>query len=174
MKKVPYSLWLLPALPVRNDLAQLIENLSGRLGTPRFEPHVTLAAPVETHEAEIIATTQEIAASLAPLSIRFEGIGQTDAYFRCLFLRAEKRPDLLATHERACARLGRPPEPDFMPHLSLVYGKLTHEVKAALTEDISPRVPSTIVVDRLGICPVVGSVDTWKVLGPFTLTGKRV
>lgn len=173
MKRIPCSLWLLPALPVQSELARRIENLGLRLSTPRFEPHMTLTAPVDLLEGEIIAAAREIAASLAPLTIRFDGIGQTDAYFRCLFLRAEKRRDLLAAHEHACAQLGRAPEADFMPHLSLVYGKLTQETKAALTEEITPRAPTTIVADRVGICGLVGSPDAWKVIGPFALTGKH-
>ena len=172
MEKTSYSLWLLPSLAVRGALAQAIHDLSRRLSTPTFEPHITLAAPAQAAEAEIVAHAERFAANLASVPIRFDGIGHTEAYFRCLFLRAEKSAVLLAAHRQACAELGRPPEADYMPHLSLVYGRLDTGAKLKLIEEIGRRLPTSILSDRLGVCTMVGPPDAWKVRS-FPLRGAR-
>jgi 2'-5' RNA ligase len=174
MKKAPYSLWLMPSPTVRGGLAELIDALSRRLGTPRFEPHITLAAPNNATEVNAVTRTTGLAEELAPISIRFEGVGYTDAYFRCLFLRAEKSVELLAAHQFACERLGQPPEAEFMPHLSLVYGTLHQTMKEKLIVEIDPWFPKTLLADRVCLCPIIGPPGAWKLVGPFPLKGKAI
>jgi 2'-5' RNA ligase len=174
MKKLPYSLWLMPAPTVRAVLAELIDTLGRRLGTPRFEPHITLAAPNNAMEADAVARARDLAEQLAPISIRFDGVGYADAYFRCLFLRAEKSAELIAAHRYACELLGQPPEVEFMPHLSLVYGKFDRALKENLTIEIGTRLPQALSADRVGLCAIAGPPDGWQVIGPYPLTGKAL
>src|SRR5205823_12276016 len=123
----------------------------------------TLATPAAPR-AEIVAHAKRLAATLAPVPIRFDGIGHTEAYFRCLFLRAEKSAPLLAAHRQACAELSQPPEADYMPHLNLVFGKIETAVKQKLIEEIANRLPSSLVADRLGLCVVAGPPNAWNVI----------
>lgn len=165
------ALWLMPPLPLRERFAELIDALSRRLGTPRFEPHITLAAPSVTTETDAISRVKQLAARLAPVPIHLIGAGHTDAYFRCLYLRAEKAAPLLAAHRLACHELDQPVETDFMPHLSLVYGTIETPLKEKIIQEIAGRFPEHFAADRLCLCVIAGSPADWRLIGPFQLTG---
>lgn len=167
-----YSLWLRPAAPTAARFTQLIEALSDRLGTPRFEPHLTLSGVPSTTEADAIARTERLAAQLEPVPIHLVGAGRTDTYFRCLFLRAEKTQPLLAAHRVASAGMQQPIEADFMPHLSLVYGTLEPSVKEKIIEEIDGRFPRNFLADSVSLCAIDGSPAEWRPIGPFLLTGR--
>lgn len=172
MTATSYALWLRPDAASAATFAQLIEALSHRLGTPRFQPHMTLSGVASTTEADAIARSKRLAAALAPVPIHLIGAGHTDAYFRCLFLRAEKTPPLLAAHRLASAEMQQPTDADFMPHLSLVYGALATPVKEKIIEELDSRFPRNFLADSISLCAIAGAPDEWRPIGPFFLTGE--
>lgn len=166
-----YSIWLMPPSPVRARFARLIDTLSRRLGTPRFDPHVTLCGTADLHENDMLARVEGLAARLAPVPIRLTEVGYTDEYFRCLFVVAERSEQLLAAHRVACEAFGKPPAADFMPHLSLVYGELARERKEQIIGEIGRRFDAGFVADGISLCVPAGLPPHWRLLGPFPLTG---
>ena len=167
-----YSLWLTPPPPVYARFARLIAALSRRLGTPRFPPHITLAGAGAEREEDAIARAKALAATLAPVPVRLLDIGYSDAYFRCLFIRAERSPALLAAHRAAARALGGEVSDDFMPHLSLVYGNLPVERKKTLIAEIGRRFDLEFTAAQTTLCLPAGEPDGWRTLGPFPLGGE--
>lgn len=167
-----FFLWLLPPAPTSERFASLIGELSRRLGTPRFEPHITLIGPVDSSLDEIVTRLTALAESLPPVPVRLTGAGGTEEYFRCLFMRAARDPLLLAAHAAASGRFGRPPEAGFMPHLSLVYGKLRPRQKQKIIEEIGARFDMAFEVKQIGVCLPDGPADQWRLLRTFALTGR--
>lgn len=167
-----YSLWLRPAPAVAARCAELIDTWARHLGTPRFEPHLTFGAVTATTDAEATARALQLATRLAPVPIHLVGAGHTDAYFRCLYLRAEKTPQLLAAYRLACEELQQPVAGDFMPHVSLVYGTLATSVKEKIIAEIDGNFPKDFFADSISLCVTAGSPDHWRSLGPFSLTGR--
>ncbi len=161
----------MPPAAVRERFGRLIDALSQRLGTPRFHPHVTLCGTGDYTEADVRARTAALAARLAPVPIHLTEVGYTEEYFRCLYIKAERSPALLAAHATACAHFGRPAVPDFMPHLSLVYGELSREQKEKIIAEIGRRFDLTFCADAISLCWPAGTPESWRVLGPFPLTG---
>lgn len=167
-----YSLWLRPAAAAAARFAELIDTWAHRLGTPRFEPHITFGTVAATTDAEAAARTRQLAARLGPVPIHLVGAGHTDAYFRCLYLRAEKTPQLLAAYRQACAELEQPVAADFMPHVSLVYGTLATSLKEKIVAEIDGTFPKNFFADGISLCVTAGSPDDWRSLGPFSLNGR--
>ena len=168
----PLYLWLLPPASVQATFAGFIERLAQRFGTAGFIPHITLAGSLDLPADETVRRTAELAARLDPVAIRLTGIGATDEYFRCLFMRAEHSAALLATHETACAQLARPPEKEFMPHLSLIYGKLSQDQKNHIIDEIGNRLDIAFIADRIGLCRASGSPAQWQLSHTYSLTGR--
>jgi 2'-5' RNA ligase len=169
-----FFLWLLPPTPVCDRFASLIDTLSRRWGTPRFSPHITLVGSLDSPLDEIVARLTTLAADLAPVPVRLTHLGWTEQYFRCLFMRAERTPPLLAAHETASARLDRPTDADFMPHLSLIYGNLHAEQKQKVVEEIAGRFNTAFEADHIGLCLADGPPEQWQLLRTFALTGHPV
>jgi 2'-5' RNA ligase len=162
------SVWLVPEGDARETLAALIADLSRRHGTPSFEPHVTILGGVGGGEGEVLRRGALLAASLRPLTIRLAALGRSDEYFRCLFLEAEASPDLLAAHERASDWLGARDGAAFLPHLSLLYGRLSaQDAPEALG---SVALPLAFEVRRLEMHRTEGAVPEWRRLAVHPLS----
>lgn len=166
-----YSLWLMPPTAVHAHFAALIASLSERLGTPRFEPHLTLAGGVFASPADALTRVAGLAARRPPVPVRLTQAGYTDAYFRCLFVHAELSPELHALERAAADALGQPVDADFMPHLSLVYGHLERERKEAILGEIGRRFDIEFETDRLALYAPEGEPAEWRSVGEFRLSG---
>jgi 2'-5' RNA ligase len=165
------SLWLLPEPGVREGLAHAIDALASRLGTPRFEPHLTLLGAIERPEAEVLARVRDLAAVCPPLELPVLGIDGVDDPFRCLFLRLSATPALQQLREAAEAALpGREGRP-FDPHVSLVYGELSAEARSGLAREIG-HWPPVVRFDVLRAQVTRGPVSAWCRLGLAPLAGR--
>jgi hypothetical protein len=165
------SLWLVPADDVRVRLAERIGDFARRLGTPRFEPHVTLLGGINVPGESVIEKTQTLIPEFEPIHLRLTRPGRRDEFFRCLFLEVAPTPALTDAHRRARALFGKSDEPPFFPHLSLVYGTLAPEAKNALLleleQDASWRAKAC--ASELWVVLTEGTVDEWRVLAKLPM-----
>lgn len=172
--RAPYSLWLMPPLGERSRFATIIQNLSRRFQTFHFEPHITLSAPKDTTESEVLKRAREIASRLAPVPIRLENVGYTDAYFRCLFFQAEKSRALLDAHHVAATHLNGEHEPNFIPHLSLLYAEnIEPTEKEEIAQAFRRELPITFLADCVCLAIIDGPPDRWHISDPLSLSGTQ-
>jgi 2'-5' RNA ligase len=162
------SLWLVPEGEERAALDALVSRLAALHPAPTFAAHVTLVAGVELPEDEVIVRSEALARALYPLTVRFEGCGGFDEYFRALFLRVALTAELLGANARARAVFGRHGDPPFFPHLSLWYGRPAAAERARLTAAIG-SVSDGFEARRLSLVRTRGPVADWRPLGWFGL-----
>ena len=129
-----FSLWLMPSGQVYDSLLDLISKLSTLYNTPRFEPHVTLLGNLSLPEAEMESKTKRLAGLIKPLTVTLDTLASTEEYFRCLFANAQKTDQLLEANRSARTIFDVGDEPEFRPHLSLVYGVLSPDIKEMIVE----------------------------------------
>ncbi len=144
-------MWIAPSGKVHDDLKGLILNLSRRYGTVDFEPHVTLIGGLEGNEQELAAKSEELART-APFRVRLlPNPEHSDEYFKCVFLRCEKTPELAELNRMAVSLFGRADGPEFAPHLSLVYGRLGPTAREEIVRELAPgfAVPVEFTVSGL-------------------------
>ena len=166
-----FSLWMLPPADVGDRFRSLIADLSRRMGTPAFEPHLTLAGGIDAPtERTAAARVAPLAACLPPLPIRLMDVGTTGDYYRCLFIHAERTPLLQRAYHEACDVLALAPG-DFMPHLSLIYGDLGAADKARIVADIGARFDLTFTVERLALYSTAGPPPAWRRVAELALIG---
>jgi len=164
------ALWLVPEPEAGQALGRLIATLARRLGTPPFDPHVTLLAGL-TRPAEEVARRAEGVAngieSALTLSLRTpEG---TEEPFRCLYLPVQPTFNLLAAQALARATFGVDQEGSFAPHLSLVYGRLEAAQKVALASEVATELPGPTRFDTLDVVRTTGPVSRWGRIARFRL-----
>ena len=164
------SLWLMPEGEVRDRLSALVVGLAARLGTAPFPPHLTLLPGIEARsDGEVLAASRTLAGRLSRLAVRLVGIEGRDEHFRCLFARAAADPRLVSAHTAAARAFGRPPDPAFLPHLSLVYGALGPDVKVRLAAPLRGAVELAFEARRLHVWRTEGPPGDWRELGSFGL-----
>ncbi|WP_293799493.1 2'-5' RNA ligase family protein [uncultured Bosea sp.] len=163
-----HSLWLMPAPADEAMLAGIVGDLSSRFSTPLFAPHLTLQGDTETTpellEQAITAAAEAVAAFAAPVSV-VEG---SEAYFRSFYARFAVSP--------ALAKLKQALDPEgfasFMPHVSLLYGEVEAEAKAAAIAEINARLAGRAIrFDRVGIVTSGQDVPIadWRVVASVAL-----
>lgn len=165
-----FYLWLIPPAAVRERFAALIGELSRRLGTSGFSPHLTLAGPFDLPERKVVSRTAALAADLTPIRVHLTEVGWTEEYFRCFYVAAERSPELVSAHETACARFGRPANGSFSPHLSLIYGVLSLRQKERIADDIGRRFDTAFDANRVDLCRANGAPEQWRIERTFHLT----
>jgi 2'-5' RNA ligase len=156
-----YSLWLMPAGGVRERLARAIQELSVQYGAPEFPPHVTLLGGIVGPRREVRRKAASLAALLPAFIIRLGEIDCLDQYFRCLFVRAAPSQPLLKAHRLACQVFGHRREPQFMPHLSLLYGDFSRSLKDKTIAAMGQRLDLQFKVQSLHLYSTRREPSRW-------------
>lgn len=162
-----YALWLTPSGQAYRYLTRKILAYSRRHSTPRFEPHVTLLSGVTLPEEEAKSRSTALAARLAPFEIRLGKCDYTDEYFRCLFYRLAPSVAVADAQEIARQVFGLCDRRPYLPHLSLIYGNLSIEVKRRLAAGLSGDL--SFAVSRIHLYSVSGPPPGWRSVGTYTL-----
>jgi hypothetical protein len=164
------SIWLSPAEKEAGPLRQFIRDLARDLGTPAFEPHVTLLPGLRGSAEAIVRTAgQLLTADLETLRVTLGPARPGLPPFRCLYL-----PVVLTfrlVHAHAVSRQAFTPgaEGAFEPHLSLVYGRLSDERSSRLAQEIAGRAPDQVRLEALEVVRTEGPVAAWRSLARFEL-----
>lgn len=143
-----HSLWLMPAASDEALLTGIVGDLSRRFGTPLFAPHLTLQGDTETTPDLLEQVTTAVAAAVETFAEPVSLVEGSDAYFRSFYARFAVSP--------ALAKLKQALDPEgfmsFMPHVSLLYGPVEAEAKAAAIAEINTRLAGRAIrFDRIGI-----------------------
>ena len=135
---------------VRDTLVQTIHELAHELGSPVFEPHVTLLAGLIGTEQEHAQRSRIVAQQLRPFNIILSEPSYRTEYFQCLFMRVEQTP---VSDERECLarRVFQKPDETYMPHLSLVYGSYPESRKKAIIRNLPSDVRTSFEVTALSL-----------------------
>jgi 2'-5' RNA ligase len=146
-----YHLWLTPWSGPYERLARTITELGRHHGAPLFEPHVTLLGHLPGTEVEIIQRVSRLAEDLHRLEMRLTAPGFSDEYFQCLFLHVEPSPPLLAAHAKARECFAPDCDVPYLPHLSLLYGHFSIDVKKEIIARLPKDLAGPFTVDRLDL-----------------------
>ena len=157
-----FSLWLMPEGAPRERLAGWIARLADRYGGERFPPHVTLLGGAGGPRDDVLTRAATLAARLARLVVRLDGVDGGEGHFPCLFARVTPSGPLLAAHEAAARAFAREPEPGYLPHLSLLYGSLSPNHKQILAREIGTEVALRFQARRLHVWSTEGPVAEWR------------
>jgi hypothetical protein len=156
------SLWLVPDGDERAALAELIAGLSSRLGTPCFEPHLTLLPGLARPGDEVVEAARVLAPALEQMVLPLRPPEGREETFRCLYLPVGETFRLLHAHALARAAFPSAEDRPFEPHLSLVYGQLPADRKDRLRQEILPGLPPRVRLAALDVVRTEGPVEEWR------------
>ena len=166
------ALWLLPAEPVRTALAGLLNDLASRYDAPRFTPHITLFAGIDSrHSAPDQASLAQLTDGLAGCAVRVSGVGHSDQLFKTLYLQVAPNDALAALAQRARSVFVDAGDYRFEPHLSLIYKLLPASEREHLAGEL--KAPKSFECDTVSVvAPGEGGwndVPAWRTLASTPL-----
>ena len=148
MTDATYHLWLKPNGDARISLTEAILELSLELGSPPFEPHVTLLANLKGTETEHLKKSKLLANTLQPFEIVLTEASYGDSYFQCLFMFVQQTPVLMRAHALARS-IFESAETPYMPHLSLVYGSYPPAKKREIIQNLPEHLSTSFTTTNL-------------------------
>ncbi|QDZ18512.1 RNA ligase/cyclic nucleotide phosphodiesterase [Chloropicon primus] len=142
-KQQQYSLWITPQGRTGEGLGQIIGELAGKYETESFEPHVTLLSVFELQQEDLKSvedSLSELARGTSPFEITLGSVVSGASFFQCVFLLCPvdgaPNADLVQLHQSVRKVLeGNEAvkvslaNPNYMPHLSLLYSGVQGEEK---------------------------------------------
>jgi len=164
-----YSLWLMPRGDVYNTLSKIISRLSEKYSAPYFEPHVTLLGRLTGNEEEIISKASQLADCTRTYEIKLNKLDFLDEYFKCLFIKAEATEPLLSANLRARKIFAQQYYSEYMPHLSLMYGRFSPEVKKEIITEIGNEFHFGLDVKSIHLYSTGNNVEEWRKVKEFAL-----
>ena len=166
-----HSLWLMPSGDAYNRLNSIMAGLSRKHNSPFFEPHITLMGELQGPKQEVISGTARLAEKTGPFTARLGRVGYLNEYFRCLFIQAEKTGELMKANLAAREEFGRQADPEFFPHMSLVYGDFPEKAKQGMIRETGKEIDMSLNIESIHIFSTRGGPDRWYRVREFPLIG---
>jgi hypothetical protein len=116
-----YSLWLVPAEPLKGQLRSIIEQLAAKYEAVDFEPHVTISAGGISDDNETRAVARNIAGRFSPLELTVQKLDHTSDYTKTLFVQFDESEMARRMFYAIKESSSRPSNYLLNPHLSLLY-----------------------------------------------------
>lgn len=142
----------------------MIERLRLEHGGPRFDPHLTLLGGLDGAQDRFAAATELLASSLHVITLRLGGIEFGEQHYRSVYVRVEKNPDLMAARGEALRLFDRQDDPGYMPHLSLLYGRLSPTARTTLAADLGEWCADACQAGRLRLVATGGEPASWRIV----------
>ncbi|KAL7129800.1 hypothetical protein ABFS83_13G092000 [Erythranthe nasuta] len=129
VKRDVYSVWALPPEELTPRLKKLMDGLRSEFGGPQFEPHVTVVGAVNLTESEAREKFNHACEGLKAYNAAVEKVATGTFFYQCVLLLLHPTPQVLEAGAHCWDHFGYKSSTPYMPHLSLLYGDLTDEVK---------------------------------------------
>jgi 2'-5' RNA ligase len=161
-----HSIWLMPAEDDAVMLVRMVDDLARRLGSPRFQPHLTLVEDMERSVDDLARLVGEVGEGIAPFSAPVAEIGVSDLFFRSFYARFAAEGSFRELKSRAIEKILPGDIADFMPHVSLAYGvEETLEKRDAVAEAENLLLGKPVRFDR--VCVVASGkelpIEAWAI-----------
>mmetsp|Transcript_12352 Transcript_12352/g.18984 ORF Transcript_12352/g.18984 Transcript_12352/m.18984 type:complete len:193 (-) Transcript_12352:242-820(-) len=179
---IGHSLWLCPSEgPSKDAYSAIIADTASKLDTFSYLPHVTLVAAIMTDVDDVVRRTKELAQDLAPYELELDTLGGRDAYFQCVYARLKQTPTVMQANAKARQVFPeRQSDPEYIPHLSLIYGDFTMEEKEkTLIPELKKKLAaqkdatSSFRIDAIEVWSTQGDVKDWYLVETIPLKGEN-
>ena len=161
------TLWAMPKkeeIPLILSAKQTIDN---ELQGPAFPIHMTLAGQFDMNQSEINSLKEVMVSKLNPIEISYKGYGMKDYFFQAFYVKVNLNQDLQTTRSKICDILKIENE-EFMPHLSLYYGKQALEKKQSLLTEL-PDIEGSFMAETFYLVSFDPENIEWKILNSINL-----
>ena len=169
-QKNSYSLWIRPSQTQIDELTKIISRLSHHYRTTPFPPHITLlsnfTAPINT----IDKTCRKFIERHQAFDIELKEIAFTQDYYRNLYILTKTETLLTTLDEDTKNTLSSETDAIYMPHVSLLYGKLDEKKQHTLKEELKGSYANTYSCQRLDIYNTTNKVSEWHLAKTYYLS----
>ena len=161
-------------MPKKEEIPLILsakQSIDNELQGPAFPIHMTLAGQFDMNQSEINSLEEVMVSKLNPIEISYKGYGMKDYFFQAFYVKVNLNQDLQTSRSKICDILKIKNE-EFMPHLSLYYGKQALEKKQSLLTEL-PYVEGNFIAEVFYVVSFDPKNIEWKILNSIHLGGRR-
>jgi hypothetical protein len=165
----PYAVWLIPRKEQYYKILSLVDDLSERFGTARFQPHATLFSG--DLQDDVYFKFDKLSKVLSTISPRIESIAYKiaykDTFFQFFFIKLFDDPFRRKLIE-ARSDFNNCHIADVGLHVSLMYSdRFTDIDRSLLATEVFHRLPTNIVFDSIAL--VITTTGSWHDLNSWKI-----
>ena len=163
-----FSLWLIPPKELTKKYTDIIIKLGNKHNAPVFSPHITLLGNIKNKKTILLKTSQMVQI-IKPFTIKLTNVSYLNEYYKCVFLLAKKSKELINTNDIAKRIFYRENE-EFIPHLSLMYGKYDEKTKKEIAAKLG-TFNDSFTIDKIAVVTAGDIPKDWNIVKEFPLLG---
>lgn len=142
-----YPIWLVPQKNDEQYFKKIINKLAQDYSAPSFTPHLTLFTETNLSLEKLQQIINAVFEHQEPFEITKTGIGQSDYFWKTVFLEFELNETLRRLFENISAKTDQGDISLFKPHISLIYKTLTEKERIKIAESIQSK--DKFILDRV-------------------------
>jgi len=140
-----------------------------RVQGPNVPIHMALASEFTLDLTTITALDVALGNTFSPFEVFFKGSGMKNYFFQAFYVAVELNEELQSTRSKICEFLSTENN-EFMPHLSLYYGKQEEPKKRALLPEL-PEIEGSFMAETFYLVSFDPKNIEWKILSSIQLGG---
>jgi 2'-5' RNA ligase len=155
-----YSIWVVPPEPIFSQLQEIIDSLSQKYDSPRFNPHMTILGTVDRKLEDVQNAAKVLVGKLSNLKLSLGPVSFSTTYYQSVFVRVISTTQLMQLNLDLKKSLNLE-NSVFMPHISLFYGD--HDMKTREKIASGTKIePVTFSISKLLIIPENSTPLEWQ------------
>lgn len=172
-----FSLWVMPEGREFDRLKTTMEDLRNKYGGPEFDPHVTLLGKINVPPKNLnllLEKTEALAANLRRYPVQIRDLEcLPEYYYKCLFARVNLTPAVVFANAASKpffrAIPGKHNQGKYEPHLSLIYGSLSEEIKREVIVRLGYSLDTDFEARKIHLYSTDRGPKNWYKIADFKL-----
>lgn len=167
-----HSIWLMPDRFGKERFSATITSLSQELGSPLFEPHLTLLGDIKASPEASAEQCSKLLGDLIPSNGIVIGAEGENSYFTSLFLAIKVPQEMVELRKNLIGIFPQANPGIFRPHISLAYGPIAERSRTNLSAKLIAQYRNfEFAFSRISIVSASQSipVNEWREISSFRL-----
>jgi 2'-5' RNA ligase len=162
-----YAIWLTFSKNDRDYLKKIIDKISGKYHSPKFEPHITIYGLVDSEMKLIDNIAKEAILNCNSFLVKKSEILQSEKLWKTVFIELKMNEHLELIHKNIKKHFEKISKYEFNPHISLVYKILPIEEKIKIINELD--IKSEFRIENLAVQKFFPEVEKWIIVKKYNL-----
>ena len=154
------SIWLTSAKEDSAYLQEIVNELASEYQAPVFSPHCTLYSPTDLEAHELDKILEKAGENFGSLYVTMDKLDHTTNIWKTVFIELEKSLELSNLQHSLVSLIPDPKPYEFLPHISLIYKKMTAEQQEQIIRNLAVR--NSYKIDRITAMKTGPDVEHWE------------
>jgi 2'-5' RNA ligase len=162
-----YAIWFTFSKNDRNYLKKIIDDLSKKHQSPKFEPHITVYGVIDSEINVIDNIAKTMTMNYNSFLVKKSEILQSEELWKTVYIELEMNEYMEIIYHDLKKNFEKIVPYNFKPHISLIYKILPREEKIKIINELD--IKNEFTVDKIVIQKFFPEIEKWKIVKKYNL-----